>query len=387
MRRGALTAAIALLAVILSTPLAQAQTYTVLHSFAGTDGANPEAGLTLDASGNLYGTTYSGGASGAGAVFQLNAAGEETVLYSFTGGLDGGLPQIGSLLRDRSGNLFGTTSYGGYGFGTVFRLSSTGHETVLHRFTLGPGGNTPYAGLVRDTGGNFYGSTYTGGSAGQGLVFRLTSSGSEHVLHNFTGGADGGGPFGDLLLDGKGNLFGTALFAFSGGVVFKLTTGGKETVLYTFCSQPNCADGSEPTGSLIQDATGNLYGTATAGGAFGNGAVFKVNPSGQETVLYSFTGGTDGSMPTAGLAMDSVGNLYGTTFFGGAYGTGVVFELSPSGTYTVLYTFTGGTDGGFPYEATLISDSSGNLYGTASSGGDLSACFGFGCGVVFKLTP
>jgi uncharacterized repeat protein (TIGR03803 family) len=391
---------------------AQTYTYSVLYTFAGPpDGGDPYANLTLDASGNLYGTTYAGGsapsgacspagifwAAGCGVVFKLTPAGDESVLYSFSGGADGGCPSA-SVLQDRSGDLYGTTDCGGYGAGVVFKLSPTGKEMVLHAFTLGLDGGYPGS-LVRGAAGQFYGPAGGGGSLANGLVFRINATGNEHVISDFTGGTDGGGPS-SLLLNGK-DLSGVTRGggANGSGTVFKLTTAaGKETVLYSFCSQPNCTDGEGPRASLIQDAAGNLYGTAF-GGAFGGGVVFKVDPSGQETVLYNFTGGADGSDPQPGLVMDASGNLYGTTFFGGNFtssrctftGCGVVFEVSPSGTETVLYTFTGETDGGYPQNTGLISDSSGNLYGATFYGGSTdAACTGSffsGCGVVFKLTP
>jgi uncharacterized repeat protein (TIGR03803 family) len=389
---------------------ARAQTYTVLYTFTGADGANPEDGVTEDASGNLYGTTFYGGsspcstfagASGCGVVFKLTPTGEETVLHSFTGGTDGGNPGgvDGSLIRDRFGNLYGATSLGGsfaspcvpgFGCGVLFRFSPAGEETVLHTFTGGTDGANPSSGLVREASGNFYGTT---GFA----AFRMTPAGSLKTLYNFcskTNCADGGGALGDLLLEGMGNLYGTntAGGAYGVGVLFKLTPAGRQIVLYDFTA----GDGV-PNGSLIQDAAGSLYGTTQSGGAFGYGEVFKIDPSGQETVLYAFTGGADGGQPFAGLVRDSAGNLYGTTGGGGntssscpngSFGCGVVFELSPSGTETVLHTFTGGADGASPFYAVLLRDSSGNLYGTTFLGGSYAGpCAAFGCGVVFKLTP
>jgi uncharacterized repeat protein (TIGR03803 family) len=368
---------------------AMAQTYSVLHSFTGADGNSPSAGLTRDAFGNLYGTTVLGGAFGAGVVFKLDPAGEETVLHSFTGGADGGFPQYSNLILDQLGDLYGTTTNGGstacfFGCGVVFKLSAIGEETVLHSFTGGVDGADPFAGLVRDAAGIFYGSTESGTATGAGVVFRLTPAGNLDVLHSFSGGLDGGNLFGSLILDRSGNLYGASPIGGTShfGLIFKLSPAGKETALYNFTGGN---DGTGPIGPLVRDASGNLFGITESGGASGQGVVFKLDPSGKETVLYTFTGGADGGVPTAGLTRDASGNLYGTTLVGGTFGVGVVFKVSPTGTETVLYTFTGGADGGFPFGAVLLRDSSGNLYGTTGEGGS-TAC-PFGCGVVFKLTP
>ena len=207
------------------------------------------------------------------------------------------------------------------------------------------------------------------------------------MLHSFSGGLDGANPFGSLILDRSGNLYGAATVGGTshGGVILKFSPAGKETVLHNFTYFTDGNDGAGPIGPLVRDASGNLYGITESGGASGQGVVFKLDPSGKETLLYTFTGGADGGVPTAGLTRDASGNLYGTTLFGGTVGAGVVFKVSPTGTETVLYTFTGGADGGNPFGAVLVRDSSGNLYATAGGGGS-SAC-PFGCGVVFKLTP
>ncbi len=377
-----------LLSSVLVAWPAMAQTYSVLHSFTGADGATPSAGLTRDAFGNLYGTTTLGGAFGVGVVFKLDPAGEEEVLHSFTGGADGGFPGNGNLILDRLGDLYGVTPAGGstacfLGCGLVFKLNASGEETVLHSFTGGADGAGSFAGLVRDAAGIFYGST--AGSTGTlaGVVFRLTPAGNLDVLHSFSGGLDGGCSFGSLVLDRLGNLYGAADCGGTShsGAIFKLSPAGKETVLYNFTGGN---DGAFPIGPLVRGASGNLYGITESGGASGQGVVFKLDPSGKETVLYTFTGGADGAVPTAGLTRDASGNLYGTTLFGGT-GAGVVFKVSPTGTETVLHTFTGGADGGNPFGVVLVRDSLGNLYGTAGGGGS-TACL-FGCGVVFKLTP
>jgi uncharacterized repeat protein (TIGR03803 family) len=367
---------------LIGTAAAQAQTYTVLHSFKGapTDGRHPPSGhLIGDSAGNLYGTTEGGGASGFGVVFKLDMTGTETVLYSFTGGADGSNPFAG-LIRDSAGNLYGSTEQGGdaSGFGVVFKLDTTGTETVLHSFTGGADGAHPYAGLIRDSAGNFYGTTKDGGASDAGVVFKLDTTGTETVLHSFRGG-DGAYSRAGVIRDSAGNLYGTTCFggASGAGVVFKLDATG-ETVLYSFTGG---ADGGYPEAGLLRDSAGNLYGTASGGGLTncggGCGVVFKVDTTGTETVLYSFTGGADGSEPEAGVIQDPAGNLYGTTYFGG---DGVVFELDTTGTETVLYSFTGGADGSEP-EAGVIQDPAGNLYGTTRQGGTS------GNGVVFKIQP
>jgi uncharacterized repeat protein (TIGR03803 family) len=377
-------------------PPAQAQTFTLLYTFTGAaDGGSPEAGLVLDDEGNLYGTTTAGGSgvfgcpTGCGTVFKVDTAGNETVLHSFgENGTDGEAPFYGYLVRDGAGNLYGTTSYGGthgsgtvfrvtpagkevffsfagkdggfpfsgliadtagnfygttyvrgtgcppYGCGTVFKITSAGEETVLHNFEGAPDGDNPYADLVRDTAGNLYGTTATGGDVGAGTVFKIATNGQETVLYSFTGTNDGGLPFAGLVLDGAGNLYGTALIGGTSGqgTVFKVDPTGTETVLYNFCSQPSCADGSQPYAALVRDSAGNLYGTTESGGANQAGTVFKLNSKGQEIVLHSFCslpGCADGGYPSAGLARDSAGNLYGTTSNFAAYASGTVFKIAP----------------------------------------------------------
>jgi uncharacterized repeat protein (TIGR03803 family) len=364
---------------VAAIPSAQAQTLSVLYSFTGgADGSQPLAGLVRDAADNLYGTTQIGGASGNGVVFKVDPTGVETVLHSFTGKPDGSQPTA-AFIRDGSGNLYGTVQNGGNaGFGIVFKLSSAGRETVLHSFSSVDDGAIPAAGLVRDAAGNLYGTTCCGGSSTDGIVFKVTSARNWTILHNFAG-SDGRYPFAGLIRDTAGNLYGTTSTggASGFGTVFKLDTTGKETLLYSFTGG---SDGAHPRAGVVRDSAGNLYGTTVDGGASGNGLVFKVTPAGMETVLVSFTGGADGGLPYADLIRDSAGNLYGTTSAGGAFGWGAVFKVDKTAKETVLYSFTGGTDGSCPM-AGLIRDSAGNLYGTTEFGGNA------GVGVVFKLTP
>jgi len=380
---GALALAIIFMLTVFATQSAPAQTFTVLYSFTnGTDGGQPYASLVRDSAGNLYGTTAVGGASNFGTVFKLKKTGKEIVLYSFSGGADGANPWAG-LVWGPAGSLYGTTEAGGTsGYGTVFKLSKTGKKTVLYNFTgTGSDGAYPFARLVWDAAGNLYGTTYKGGASGNGTVFKLARTGKETVLYSFQGGADGENPYAGVVRDSAGNLYGTTFGAFGVGygTVFKLNAARKERVLHAFTGG---TDGGYPYyGGLVRDSAGNLYGTTSYGGAHQYfGTVFKINTSGKQTVLYSFTGQADGGQPNASLIRDAAGNLYGTTIGGGASGHGTVFKLDQSGKETVLYSFTGGTDAAGP-NANLLRDAAGNLYGTTIAGG------ASGGGTVFKLTP
>ena len=391
-----------------SGPLAQAQTFTVLYSFAGypTDGGGPAAGLLMDASGNLYGTTsYGGNVNGAkcagsgyigcGAVFELNTSGVETVLHNFAGP-DGANPRS-NLIMDAKGDLYGTTTFGGgtgcsgtgfSGCGVVFKLSG-GKETVLYRFaTGGMGGAFPQAGVIMDGRGYLYGTAITGGEFSDGVVFKLAGK-KETVLHSFTGGKDGGYITSGLIMDGKWNLYGTAAYGgdlkcdYPGGcgVVFKLA-GKQLTVLHSFKESP---DGDNPYTALLLDAEGNLYGTTRNGGEpYSAGTVFEVSASGKESVLHRFRVNYkvehDGDYPETVVVRDAQGNLYGTTEEGGPSGYGVVYEITPDGKEKILHDFCTGdcSDGAFPNG--LIIDAKGNLYGTAFDGG-------VGNGTIFKITP
>jgi uncharacterized repeat protein (TIGR03803 family) len=328
----AVGAALAVLApgmAVVGIPSAHAQTYSVLYAFKGMhDGASPNAGLIRDKNGNLYGMTAQGGRCRfCGVVFELNAQGRKRVLYKFTGGVDGGFPQA-SLVRDHASNLYGTTTGGGaYDDGVVFKVDTTGAETVLYTFTGGADGSDPFAGLVRDSAGNMYGTAAFGGAHDAGVVFELKSNGNYKPLHSFTGGAGGATPYGGVVRDSAGNLYGTTTYGGAHptcGVVFKLDATGTYSVLYNFTCG---ADGGNPFAVLVRDSAGNLYGTTSYNGTFGNGVVFKLDTAGAYTVLHSFDG-TDGSHPEE-LVRDLAGNLYGTTGSGGAYDKGVVFKIAP----------------------------------------------------------
>jgi uncharacterized repeat protein (TIGR03803 family) len=395
---GALGLALLFLTALL-TRTSQAQKFSVLYTFTGqADGGIPMAGLIQDHAGNLYGTAAIGGTStsGFGVVFKVDPSGAETVLYSFTGTAGDGVSPFGRLVRDKAGTLYGTTFQGGDDTfcycGTVFKLDSAGKETVLHRFTGYPkDGAHPWTGVVQDRAGNLYGTTTDGGAYGDGIVFKLDTTGKETLRHTFTGGSDGANSFADLIVDKAGNLYGTVFqgargCGFGCGVVFKLNKSGGLIPLYSFAGTP---DGEGSHAGLVRDAVGNMYGTTAFGGTHGWGTVYKLDTSGKETVLYNFTGGADGGALVGNLVRDVQGNLYGTTFSGGigscqggsyGMGCGVVFKLDKHSTETVLYSFTGKTDGGHPM-AGLLRDTSGNLYGTTSARGTYNS------GVVFKITP
>ncbi len=337
-------------------------TFNTLYGFAGgRDAGLPLAGVIFGPNGSLYGTTQEGGEDcspeGCGTVFNLKpfptacktalCGWQETVLYRFTGGSDGSNPGAGELTFDQAGNIYGTTGYGGLsGNGTVFELAPSNGgwtESVLYDFS-GKNGSQPTSGVIFDSVGNLYGTTWGGGADGAGTAFELTylagSGWTESFLYSFTGGNDGGGVY----------------------------------------------------AGLIFDQSGNLYGTTAAGGSGKGGTVFELTPSnGSWTLntLYSFTGGGNCG-PWGTVVMDGQGNLYGTTYCDGPYEWGTVFKLTPSGngwTYTDLHDFTGGSDGGFP-EGNVTVDPSGNLYGTTWRGGAGSACgMNSPCGVVWEITP
>ena len=323
------------LAVVVTTiEPTRAQTLTTLHSFAGgkTDGGNPDAGLVRDASGNLYGTTVNGGSSGNGTIFKVSASGKETVLHSFAGSPDGSEPFGGVLVRDGKGNLYGASFWGGpYCGGTVYEVAKKGGETVLFSFGSANGFEDGQSSpsVIRDAHGNLYGATNFGGTYGFGNIFELTPFGTETVIYNFQGGySDGSYPEGPLLRESSGNLYGTAFEGggvgcdnyFGCGTVFEVTPSGKETILHRFSGAPS--DGQFPGAGLVRDAKGNFYGTTTSGGTF-NGTVFMLTKHGTETILHNFLGGTeDGQAPGGGLIRDKQGNFYGTTVGGGGSGNG-----------------------------------------------------------------
>ena len=384
----------------------------VLYNFnVGSDPKLPYAGVVFDKAGNLYGTTEFGGTYNQGTVFEIipnsNGSWSESVLYNFTGAEDGAQPYA-SLVFDSSGNLYGTTNFGGssnctLGCGTVFELtpgSSGWTESVLYAFTGASDGREPYARLLFDASGNLYGTSLLGGnigsacSSGCGTVFKLTrgSSGwTESVLYAFDGAADGASPYDGLAFDAAGNLYGTVFAGASGyGAVFKLVPGTStwtESVVHAFAGG---SDGEYPYGDLILDAAGNLYGTAYQGGTLGYGVVFELRPGSKagwrERLIHTFADAPAGN-PVAGLVEDSAGNLYGTTMLGKSQtactgGCGTVFKLAPASTggwtFSVVHVFGRAADGYHP-TGDLILDATGNLYGTTQAGGAQ------GSGMVFEI--
>jgi uncharacterized repeat protein (TIGR03803 family) len=375
----------------------------VLYSFTGgSDGGNAATSLVLDSKANLYGTTVIGGVYGCGTVFKLARQASppwpEAVLANFDCYANGKNP-YGGVAFDSHGNLDGTTVAGGSGgpcasdgCGLVYQLTPT-TENVLHSFAAGSDGFGPGAGVAFDRAGNIYGTTPDGGAYSEGVVYevsRLAKRWHERVIHAFTGGKDGGvGSLGALLVDASGNLYGVTEEggADSAGTVFKLTRHGakrwKLTTLYAFAGTP---DAASPYGGLVADSTGRLYGTTYYGGKNGMGAVFELIPRAhgtyRERVLYSFEGGSDGSSPTSTLVFGSSGELYGTASAGGgSCGCGAIFVVNAaSGKESVLHGFGNANDGAYPYYG-LAQDSSGNFYGATVAGGT------FGQGVVFEFTP
>jgi uncharacterized repeat protein (TIGR03803 family) len=349
--------------------------FTLLYSFAGgsSDGADPYHTLIQGSDGDFYGTTLAGGAGNVGTIFKITPSGTGSVFYSFTS-----LPYSG-LLQSSDGNIYGTTAGGGTsGRGTVFKITPSGIQSVL--FSFPAGSSDPYTGLIQGSDGNFYGTTGAGGTNDDGTVFKITPSGTETVLHVFAkSGSDGETPYAGLIQGTDGNFYGTTYFGGANGLgtIFKVTPSGTETVLYSFAAG---SDGEHPYGGVVQGSDGNFYGTTYQGGSSGLGTVFKITPSGTETVLYSFAGGSsDGANPEAGLMQGSDGNFYGDTLLGGAGALGTVFKITPSGAETVLHAFAGGSDGANP-SANLVQGSDGNLYGSTGAGGTR------GDGAFFKVT-
>jgi uncharacterized repeat protein (TIGR03803 family) len=327
-----------------------------------------------------------------------------TVLHNFTNGQDGGSPFAG-LTMDKAGSLYGTTAYGGAGHGTVFKLVFKNSHWVfepLYSFAGDSDGANPQARVIIGPDGAFYGTTQYGGG-GYGTVFRVAPGPSacktalcawkETVLYSFTGGADGANPLSEIVFDQAGNLYGTTLLGGTGtcntsytcGVVYELTKSNgswTESILYSFTGG---TDGGASAAGLIFDGNGNLYGTTSVGGLYNGGTVFQLIKAGSgwtENVLYSFSG-NDGFQPAAGVVLDASGNIYGTTVNGGVAGTGVAFELTPSNGLwleTKLYRFGTQGDGFFPYSR-LAMDANGNVYGTTSHGGPDNV------GDIFQLTP
>jgi len=366
-------------------------TFTSLYSFYDeNDGAFPAASLLLHKN-IFYGTASTGGASGYGTVF-VQAGVYHITLHSFGSGQDGFQP-MGGLVMDSAGNIYGTTMYGGtgncqYGCGTVFKVDTKYHYSLLFSFggISGEDGAYPMGDLIIDSAGNLYGTTVYGGDSncnpglGCGTVFKITPNNQEYVLYRFAGSPDGASPIGHLARDSAGSLYGTTLYGgnvcggLGCGTVFKLDAHNNESVLHRFSGSH---DGASPAGGVVRDSAGTLYGTTSRGGASGFGTVVALS-QGQESVLYSFTNGSDGGTPTAGVHVDAHGAIYGTTQ-GGGYGLGVVFQLDTHHNYSVLHRFDN-SDGNEP-NTSIVEDAAGVLYGTTYVGG------AHGYGTIFKITP
>jgi len=385
------------LAVLLAIPAAQAQTFNVIYSFnQNAVGAEPNAGVTLDRNGNIYGTNYFYGTA-YGTVYKLtyrNGVWMPTVLYTFQGGMDGANP-ASRVVFGPDGALYGTTSAGGnngcdnHGCGTVFRLAPPPGvcktvicpwiETVLYRFTDGPDGAFPqYGDLVFDSAGSIYGTAEGYSLPNLGSVFKLTKTGgtwTETTLWTFTGGNNGQYPLGGVIFDGAGNLYGTTDTG-----VFEVSPsngGWTETDLHTFVG---LNEGFASEAGVVFDTAGNLYGSTNIEGPGGNGSFFQLTPSGGSWDLNIIHDG--GDLIGTNFSFDAAGNLYGARATG-QNDDGEAFKMSyvdGSWTYTLLHAFTGGMQGDTPIDG-MVMDANGNLWGTASEGGE------YGYGLVYEITP
>jgi len=382
------------LAACMTAGGAQARRFELLYTFHGADGNGPVVSPILDDQGNLYGTTRSGGAADKGTVFKLAPDGNLTTLADFARHGSGAEP-LASLWRDTHGNLFGTTwnvragrhSPSG---GTLYEITASGREKTLHRFSpFDPFGYSPEGGVIEDVQGNLYGATMFGGTYGYGVAYKLAPDGTMTVLHAFGATSDDGRqPVGSLAMDAAGNLYGATTQGGAqqaGGTVFKIAPDGTESIVHSFFVQG--ADGFQPYGGVLLDAAGNIYGTTTLGGHDFDGTVYKLAPDGTETILHSFSKYLDGTQPMGSLVADANGNLYGTTSGGGPDDSGTVFEMARDGTFRTLHSFdTIGRhfrNGIWPVGGLAI-DAAGNLYGTTSWDGGTPGHHGYG--TVFKIS-
>ena len=363
-----------------------AQTLTTLHSFAGPDGANPMGPLILASDGNLYATTKNGGSQDFGAIFRISTAGVFETLRSFCSGpgcADGKYP-ISGLMQAADGNFYGTTSAGGAGQGgTIFKTTAAGDLTVIHSFCFAQctDGVTPEAGLVQAPDGSFYGTTFWGPGPGWGTLFHLDTSGEVSVLYSFcpdNGRCENGSNPESLILSANGDLYGTTFIGGPGGgtgTFFSITAAGKLSTIASFC-RPECY--GNPHGPVMQASDGDFYGVAGE-------SVYRISSAGAFTILHRFcaqTGCLDGSSPYGGLIQDASGNFYGTTESGGAHNGGTVYELTPGGQLTTLCSFCSEpacADGERPFSK-LLQTPGGDLYGVTNRGG------ANGLGTVFRLS-
>ncbi|MGC2446601.1 MAG: choice-of-anchor tandem repeat GloVer-containing protein [Candidatus Sulfotelmatobacter sp.] len=398
---------LALTAWALHSPVTMtAQTLTTLYNFQGppTDGMAPGTGVVRDHNGNMYGTTSAGGQSENGTAFEVDASGTEIMLHSFQFLVDGVNPES-SLALGPGNALYGTTPLGGpnNAYGTVFRIRDN-TVTVVYAFSGGLDGLAPVGGVVENIDGNLYGTTGGGGTGtcpgGCGTIYRIDRNRHESVLHNFDGPNGAHPGLATLIHDPQGNLYGTTsggglddsdnMCPGGCGIVFMLSRSGKFTVLHKFTY--GTSDGRFVEFGVVRDRNGNLYGTTLGGGTWNYGTIYEITNTGEEKVLYNVAGAPDGSDP--GPIVIANGKLYGATTSGGqptcwlSYGgCGVIFQFDKSGTEKVLYTFNGVTDGAVPV-GPLTFDSEGNMYGATVQGmKDNCAFWQGGCGTIWKLSP
>lgn len=375
-----------LLLCVTTAIVSRAQTFTTLASFNFADGGYPASSLVEGLDGNFYGVTPDGGSLdcyplGCGALFRMSPQGAITLLNNFPCSLAclNGAKPIGSLVLASDGNFYGTTTAGGnynncsifQGCGTIFELSADGRFRTVHAFVGKTEGGLSSAALIQATDGNLYGTARVGGVADAGTVFQVTLQGKVTTLHSFRK-TDGSDPIGALVQGSNGNFYGTTSSggAHDAGTVFEVTPQGDLSTLHDFCSDANCADGSSPVAGLVLTTNGNFYGTTRGGVGKAAGTIFEITPTGTLTTLYTFCAQArcaDGNHPKASLIQASDGNLYGTTFSGGVQRQGTIFEITPTGTLTTLHRFQY-ANGANPYGG-LMQASSGNFYGLATYGG------------------
>jgi uncharacterized repeat protein (TIGR03803 family) len=359
------------------------RTFSVLHAFSGADGSGPISPLIQASDGRFYGTTPTGGAFNQGVVFAMTPDGTVTVLHAFRGGSADGATPMAAVLQASDGNFYGTTRLGGTGAGTIFKMTPAGAFSLVASFGAATDGAGPRAPLLRTPDGAFYGTTNLGGAQNQGTLYRLAADGILSTLHTFVDDSvDGTFPVAGLVQAADASLFGTTagtttFRSTTFGTAFKLTADGVFTLLHTFVG--GATDGATPAASLLPTADGNFLGTTAYGGASSEGTVFRMTPTGATSLLHSFSGGaSDGATPNSALVQATDGNVYGTTTYGGRLGFGTIFRLSPAGTVTLLYSFSGGVDGASP--TGVIQANDGNLYGTTSTGGQFNA------GTIFRVS-
>jgi len=391
----------------------RAQTFTTLLTFSGENGANPKSVTLVQASdGSLYGTTSAGGSTancsgGCGTIFRISLDGKLTTLHNFceqpSDCTEGTGPQAGLILA-KDGNFYGTTVGGGShnGNGTIFKMTPTGEVSTIYSFCAMQNctdGYSPYAALVQGADGNLYGTTSGGGIKDSGTVFKITPAGDFTTLYSFCTKpdcADGSDPIAELTQGADGSLYGmTSQGGKGSGTIYRITSSGALTTIYAFCSKAQCADGSNPKGGLIQASDGSFYGTTFSGGSGNQGTFFAVTAQGALTTIFSFcTGCAIGSSPYSTLVQGTDGSFYGTAYYSGATGQGTAFKatppskppskLRPTWKVTAVHSFDGSD--AYPISA-LARAADGNFYGTTYNGGSSPKCLNSGgCGTVFRLS-